>query len=111
VLLGQGDGSLGAAQNYALGGAATSLALGDFNHDGRLDIVTTGSAEMDVLLNNGSGIFAPYQRVGPAGSYVVVADFNGDGYPDLAQIDASGAGIDVLLNDAGGTTGGQKGHK
>jgi hypothetical protein len=36
--------------------------------------------------------------VGPAGSSVVVADFNGDGFPDLAQIDASG--IDVLLNKA-----------
>ncbi len=61
---------------------------------------------MDVLLNNGDGTFGAAQKVGPAGNDVVAADFNGDGFPDLAQIDANasvGAGsIDVVLNTTGG---------
>jgi hypothetical protein len=96
--LGDGTGTFAAARNYTLGGFATFIAVGDFNKDGKLDIVTTG-AEMDVLLNNGDGTFGAAQKVGPAGSQVVVADFNGDGYPDLAQIDGPGGGIDVVLNN------------
>jgi hypothetical protein len=97
VLLGNGDGTFGTAQVYAIGGPADSIALGDFNRDRKLDIVTTGT-ELDVLLNNGDGTFGAAQKVGPAGSDVVVADFNGDGIPDLAQIDGSGPSIDVLIN-------------
>jgi len=101
--LGDGTGTFAAARTYTLGGSAASIAVGDFNKDGKLDIVTAG-AEMDVLLNNGDGTFGAAQKVGPAGSQVLGADFNGDGYADLAQIDGSGAGIDVLLNNAGGNT-------
>jgi hypothetical protein len=109
VLVGQGNGTFGAALSYAIGGPANSVALGDFNHDGHLDIAATGSTEMDVLLNTGTGTFAAYQKVGRAGSAVVAADFNGDGYPDLAEIGASQASIDVLLNDTDWTNG-HKGH-
>jgi hypothetical protein len=98
VLSGLGNGLFGPSQSYAIGGPATSVALGDFNHDGKLDIVTTGGTEMDLLLNNGSGTFGAYQKVGPAGASVIAADFNGDGYADLAEILGS-VGIDVLLND------------
>jgi hypothetical protein len=109
VLMGNGDGTFGAVQNYAVAGTPNSIALGDFNADGKLDIVTTGT-EIDVLLNNGDGTFAAAYAVGPAGSSVVVADFNNDGLPDLAQIDGSGTSVDVLLNTSPSTTGG-KGHK
>jgi hypothetical protein len=99
VLLNNGNGTFGTAQNYAVAGPANSVAVGDFNHDGYLDVVATG-AEMDLLLNKGNGAFAAYQKIGPAGSNVVAADFNGDGFPDLAQIDASQASLDVVLNKA-----------
>jgi hypothetical protein len=101
VFAGNGDGTFNTttAQTYAVGGVAYAIALGDFNQDGKLDIVTAG-AQMNVLLNNGAGAFGTAQQVGPAGNSLVVGDFSGDGFPDLAQIDASGAAIDVLLNNA-----------
>jgi hypothetical protein len=99
VLLNNGNGVFGAVQNYAIGGPANSVAVADFNHDRALDVVTTG-AEMDVLPNNANGTFGAYQNVGPAGSNVVAADFDGDGFPDLATIDASHSNIDVFRNNA-----------
>jgi len=101
VLLGQGNGILGAAQNYAIAGPANSVGVGDFNHDGFLDVVTNG-AEMDLLWNNGQGALGAYQKVGPAGGNVLSADFNSDGFPDLAlaQISASQGSFDVVLNNA-----------
>ena len=70
--------------------------------------MTTG-AETDLLLNNGDGTFGTAQKVGPAGSSVVVADFNNDGLLDLAQIDASGTSVGVILNTS--TPPGGKKHK
>jgi hypothetical protein len=104
VLLNNGDGTVGTVQNYAIGGPANSVAVADFNHDRALDVVTTG-AEMDVLLNNVNGTFGAYQKVGTAGSNVVAADFNGDGFPDLAEIDASNSNFDVFRNNADWMTG------
>src|SRR5207237_5999977 len=40
VLLGDGAGGFAAAQNYAAGGGRISVAIGDFNHDTKLDIAT-----------------------------------------------------------------------
>jgi hypothetical protein len=110
VLQNLGDGTFAAARAYTLGGSATSIAVEDFNKDLKPDIVTAG-AEMDVLLNNGDGTFGAAQKVGPAGSDVIVADFNGDGFPDLAQIDAAGTSIDLLLNKADWQASGTRGHK
>jgi hypothetical protein len=103
VLLGQGNGSFGAARTYAIGGPANSVALGDFNHNGRLDIATTGSTETDVLQNNGT--FGAYQKVGPAGCSVLATDFNGDGYADLGSVAASSNSTDLLLNRPTGSRG------
>jgi hypothetical protein len=112
VFAGNGDGTFNTttAQTYALLGAAYAVALGDFNQDGKLDIATPGA---NVLLNNGAGVFGTAQQVGPAGGYtaLVVADLNGDGFPDLAQMDNAGATIYVLFNNAAGPTTGHKGHK
>jgi Ca2+-binding RTX toxin-like protein len=53
VLLGQGNGSFGAATNFDVGIMPLSLATGDFDGDGKLDLVAAnvGSNNVSILLN------------------------------------------------------------
>src|SRR5262249_28737585 len=83
VLLGNGDGTFAAARSYgALVGTGTSspIALGDFNGDGKLDVVTDRS----LLLGKGDGTFAAAQSINGGSGPVAVGDFNKDGKLDLA---------------------------
>jgi hypothetical protein len=105
VLLNNGNGTF-AAQTYTVGGSPTSVAIGDFNRDGKPDIVTANAnGTVSVLLNNGTGAFGTAQNYtlgGPANS-VAVGDFNHDGYLDVAA--AGSTETDLLLNNGNGTFG------
>ena len=110
MLLGQGNGRYQSAGfvdegEAALFSAIQSLAVGDFNKDGFLDLAAPDvfSDNVSVLLGNGDGTFQPGQLfAGAPGGRAVVADFNQDGRPDiaLAGTDSStDAGkVVVLLN-------------
>jgi len=92
VLLGNGDGTFQAAPNIAIAYGPASLAIGDFNNDGKLDIVTAGGSTVSVLLGNGNGTFqAPLNYVVPTEGgltqsiqSLTVGDFDNDGKFDVA---------------------------
>jgi uncharacterized protein (DUF2141 family) len=112
VLLGNGDGTFRTAVTYDPGGYETgSVALGDLNGDGKLDIVVAdacfnglcGTGNVGVLLGNGDGTFRSVVVYNPGGSpsSVALADVNGDGNLDVVV--ANLTTVAVLLGNGDGT--------
>lgn len=107
-----GVGTLQDTGPVAVGGAPDSVAVGDFNNDGKPDLAVTNSVSrtVSILFGQGNGSFAPpinyLVESGPGanGPYgIVVADFNGDGKPDLALANLGSNTTALLLNGRGTT--------
>ncbi|HEY1657381.1 MAG TPA: FG-GAP-like repeat-containing protein [Candidatus Sulfotelmatobacter sp.] len=132
VLLGNGDGTFQSGTQYSSGGLyPQSLALGDLNADGKLDVVVSNQCSLNsecqnggtasVLLGNGDGTFqlnASYASGSnsdeievPAYTMVLMADTNGDGKPDVLltsacygdSFDCNTGAVSVFLGYGDGT--------
>ena len=119
IYLNRGDwNNWDAAGFFPAGNANANVITSDLNHDGVLDLVAavtsgTGSGappgKIEVLLGVGKGGFgAPHEyTVGYGPKWMGIADFDGDGNPDLA-VSNSGSGINgdtrvaVLYGDGSG---------
>ena len=107
VMLGNGDGTFQAAVNYGAGSRPDSVAVGDFNGDGKADLAVANyySHNVSVLLGNGNGTFQAAVNYG-VDSYptsVAVGDFNGDGKADLAVTSFNSGNVSILLGNGNGT--------
>jgi hypothetical protein len=95
---------------YTVGNDPYSLNAGDFNGDGRPDVVTLNGSTSDVsvFLRQAGGGFAqeagsPVPLVGsPGPSGGAVGDYNGDGRTDLAVSSFDAGNVSVLLRQPGG---------
>ncbi len=106
ILLGNSDGSYTTAPalslpTFFLG----SIAVADFNGDGKQDLALLDAAAnaVIILLGNGDGTFqmaASSPAVAQESNHVVVGDFNGDGNQDLV---VSAVTSTVLLGNGDGT--------
>jgi hypothetical protein len=121
VLLGNGDGTFARPRFFkvdSLNFAASSIAVGDVNGDGKLDLVinSTGGedttvAQLAVLLGKGDGTFGfpILESPGMTGGDgdVVLADFNNDGRLDAAVGGEAALpdGLTVNIGNGDGTFG------
>ena len=84
-----------------------SVAVADFNGDGKQDlaVVHSGSESVDVLLGVGDGSFGAHTDygVGNNPAWVAVGDFNADGKLDLAVANFDSASVSVLSGNGDGT--------
>jgi hypothetical protein len=107
ILLGNGDGTFQPPVNYPAGDGPESLAAGDFNGDGKLDLVVANwaSDNVSILLGNGDGTFQPAvsYTVGINPAAVAVRDFNGDGSLDFAVASSGSYMVSIVLGNGNGT--------
>jgi len=84
-----------------------AVAIGDFNSDGKKDVVVAGP-DVDVFLGNGDATFSlsfqGYYLVGLfLGDSVAIGDFNSDGKQDLVAADSSTDHLWLLLGRGDGS--------
>src|SRR5262245_62162109 len=88
------------APGYSVGTQPYSVAAGDWDSDGDLDLTTANYylGTLSVLLNNGDGTFQPRSdyAVDCGARSVAAADFNRDGALDLVSANFCFATVSVL---------------
>src|SRR5439155_19195813 len=90
--------------DFAGGAGPRSVAIGDVNEDGILDLVVAnfGSNTISVLLGTGTGSFAAKTDLatgaGTRPFSVAIGDLNGNGQRDLAVANVNANTVSVFLN-------------
>jgi hypothetical protein len=114
VLLGAGDGTFSLLAQFSTFAVLfpNSIALADMNGDGHIDLIVADTISgVNVFGGDGKGSFsAPARFFADVRSwYAITADFNADGRPDVAVVNASSNDVSVLVNTtvpaAGSVTG------
>jgi hypothetical protein len=108
VLLGNGDGTFGSPTTITTEDVLQSVSIADWNADGIPDLIVPiygnedSTDTVSVFPGNGDGTFGANTdyTVGGNPYWVAIADFNGDGLPDMAAISTNYPfGVTILLQE------------
>jgi FG-GAP-like repeat len=116
IALGDCQGNFAAPSHVSTGDSNSWVILADMNGDGQLDIVTTTIPLVDpslggvagnmltVAFGDGKGNFTAGRNYVATGmSYsLAIADFNGDGHPDVVSVSPDTDTATVYINDGSG---------
>lgn len=80
-----------------------SIAVADFNQDGKLDVAVTADMQIAVLLGNGDGTFKKPVYYASQGNQVIAADLRHNGVLDLIAALPLSDNISVMLGNGDGT--------
>jgi hypothetical protein len=107
VFLGNGDGTFRGPVDNMLGTFPVSIAVGDFDGDGILDVATVDyfANAADISLGNGDGTFKPpvAYPVGQGPYAIAAGRLKKDGFLDLVVANGDGNSMSVLLGHGDGT--------
>jgi len=106
VLLNNGSGAFGLPQKLPVTATATAVATADVDGGGT-DIVVATNNQILVFLNQGGGTFATTPAhtyaAQPTVTAVAVADFNGDGKPDIAASSTGSDEVEIFTGNGDGS--------
>ncbi len=115
ILRGDGHGGFSATAQYTVGDQPTSIAVGDINGDGQLDLAVANAGDDDVSLLFGGPAATfqpqqvldlrdegPVQNCGTFTSTVALGDFNGDGHLDVALANSIDSRVLIAMGDGKG---------
>lgn len=101
---GKATGTFATKVDFPAGAAPASIAVADFNVDGRLDLAVADQTDnaVSILLGLGNGLFGPNFEIPVQTNPVSVAsaDFDANGKPDLAIANRGSNTATVILNNS-----------
>ncbi|NLX12830.1 MAG: VCBS repeat-containing protein [Phycisphaerales bacterium] len=106
VILCNNAGDFGPASALPAGRYPLSVATGDFDQDGLVDLAVANnlSDDVSIFFNQSNAIFASPRHisVGDGPSFIIAEDLDGDGVVDLAVANMNSDSISILINDGTG---------
>jgi len=106
IRLGDGAGNFSVKPDVGVGNNPQSVAIGDFNSDGKQDLATANvqANSVSIRLGDGAGNFSGTTEVsvGNIPKSVAVGDFNADGKQDFAATNGVSNSVSIRLGDGAG---------